>query len=79
MSFVKVVEMWLWSTDACFLLYDDVIMYLVLHHWSYDSAFFMLNAFRVMRAKSLLRIHKTCCFPYMDPDDVLFYLMLSLS
>lgn len=44
MSFVKVVEMWLWSTDACFLLYDDVILYLVLYPWSYDSAFFMLNA-----------------------------------
>lgn len=44
MSFVKVVEMWLWSTDACFLLYDDVILYLVLYLWSYDSAFFMLNA-----------------------------------
>lgn len=42
--FVKVVEMWLWSTDACFLLYDDVILYLVLYLWSYDSAFFMLNA-----------------------------------
>lgn len=44
MSFVKVVEMWLWSTDACFLLYDDVILYLVLYLWSYDSAFLMLNA-----------------------------------